>query len=187
MSNITTDLESFENIDYPKNIFELLLKLKNEPLQINCNSTSNSNTSGIYQKYNSEETLLRVDPVFGEIYTKTFYSSEEYLWHPDNLPISQYFTILEDIENLQIGNILDFSAKLNDSKLIEITDEFGGTDYVNHTNILELNNSIYIDKNQIFLNIPTAYDMNDSSVIINKIIYPLRKFDSFVTIVYTKI
>ena len=42
MSNITTDLESFENIDYPKNIYELLLALKQQPIEINLNEGSSS-------------------------------------------------------------------------------------------------------------------------------------------------
>ncbi len=189
MSNITTDVNSFENIDYPKNIYELLLQLKNVPLELNVNCSSKSESSSEYLKYNSQETLLRVDPLFGEIFTKTFYQELECDFSFDNLPnIPQYFTILEEIDTLYINQIIDFSAKLNDFKKIIINDEFGTTiEVVEHTNFLELNNSIYIDKNKIFLNIPTAYDSNDTSIIVNKDIPPYRKFVSFVTLVYTKI
>lgn len=171
MSNITTDLQSFENIDYPKNIYELLLQLKNEPLQINCNGTSNPNTSGSYQKYNSEETLLREDPIFGPIYTKTFMKGEQFEFREDtmwNLP--ENFFINEDISELSINNIIDFSSKLRDVRKVS-------SDLV--TRVLDINNLIVINSNNISFSTPILYDNNGSNSYI-------RILESFVTIVYTK-
>lgn len=183
MANITTDLESFENIDYPKNIYELLLKLKNEPLQINCNNTSNSGTSGSYNKYNSEETLLRVDPVFGEIYTKTFYTE---LFIQYDVTIPPFFEINDDLVDLDIYNLLDFSAKLTDVKSI-IINENGVDNLVDFKRFYDLSSSIYIDSNHAFLRIPTDYDIFDDSVIINKISDNRRRsFQFYLTLVYTK-
>jgi|GEM_PF-4277251 len=52
MPEITTDEKSFESIDYPKSIYELLLAMQNQPLQINCNcgTSSAANTPTIQQK-----------------------------------------------------------------------------------------------------------------------------------------
>lgn len=183
MSNITTDLQSFEDINYPKNIYELLLKLKNEPLQINCNSTSNSNTSGSYQKYNSEETLLRVDPVFGEIYTKTFFSE---LSCDFSLKVPQYFLVLEDLANLQIDNVIDYSATLSDErKVLVMREEVMVEIFVKQ--FVDLNNLIYLDSKNAFLQIPTNYDMNDVNEIVNVAVdSKIRNFKFYLTLVYTR-
>lgn len=42
MPEITTDINSFESIDYPKNIYELLLSLQKQPIEINLNETTPS-------------------------------------------------------------------------------------------------------------------------------------------------
>ncbi|MPL56027.1 hypothetical protein SDC9_01509 [bioreactor metagenome] len=66
MSNITTDLESFENIDYPKNIYELLLALKQQPIEINLNNSSQLN-------YTTDEQLTGENWLDGKpIYRKGF-------------------------------------------------------------------------------------------------------------------
>lgn len=182
MSNITTDINSFENIDYPKNIYELLLNLKNQPLQINCNSGNPSDVSN-YQKYNSEETLLRVDPVFGEIYTKTFFTE---LYIDYEITIPPFFVINEDLFDLDINNLLDFSAKLTDVKSI-IINENGTDKLIDFKRFYDLSSSIYIDSNHAFLTIPTDYDIYDDSVITNKIPDERKRlFQFYLTLVYTK-
>lgn len=65
MSNITTDLESFENIDYPKNIYELLLSLKNQPIEINCNNSTSQNKVYSAQEFETGETWIDGSPIFG--------------------------------------------------------------------------------------------------------------------------
>lgn len=192
MSNITTDVNSFENIDYPKSIYELLINLKDKPLDINvnCGVSSNSDNpsqNSSYNKYSSVEKLLRIDDVYGKIYTKTFYQDLECDFRPENLPnIPQYFDINEFLTDLNIFQILDFSAKLNDEKLISLGNDGTRDVYETVKNFICLNNMIYIDTNHAFLRIPTAYDWNDTSVIVNKDINPYRIFQSFVTLVYTK-
>lgn len=78
MANITTDFESFENIDYPKNIYELLLQLKNEPLHINCNS---ENSQSILENISIDEIYTgrkmiylnqSLEKVSKPLYTKLF-------------------------------------------------------------------------------------------------------------------
>ena len=180
MSNITTDINSFENIDYPKNIYELLLQLKNQPLQINCNSTSNSNASGSYQKYNSEETLLRLDPVFGEIYTKTFILTDSYQIPPPDLSFEF------QINDLHINNILDLSVILNVKKSHLFTTE---TENIIRylTKIYDLNDFLNIKDRGSAIIIPITDIENDFSLIASQGIYQQTSLYTFITLVYTKI
>lgn len=183
MSNITTDLESFENIDYPKSIYELLLNLKDKPLDINvnCGGSSNPNTqNSSYNKYSSEEILLRIDPVFGEIYTKTIFFTDSY----QDVPTSDIEFEFQ-IHDLDINNILDLSIILNVKRFYLFTIE--NQDIIRYlTKIYDLHDFFHIKDKGASIVIPITEIENYFSIIYTQGVYQETSLDTFITLVYTK-